>query len=860
MKKLIALIVAFLCFVSISAATASISGKVQSQMGKVDLKDALVILLKHDDESFSKTVVSNANGYFFIDDVGTGVYNVEVVKDGYYKNVLFDLKVESDKSYTVNVKLLRKAKKDDSDYCFMLGGIEVCSEQKDIIPEELVTTRKVSSGEIEHMQASSLGDVLSLIPGVEKSQNQGLSEASYVGLRSNTIDGNEGVLEAFGSTIIIDGNEISNDVNASNVTGRGGVDLRTIPADNIESVEVITGIPSVEYGNFSNGIIKVKTKEGILTPKLKVKLNPDTKTASFTNGFKINESVFDYHLNYGYSERDVRYDNDEYQRIYLKSTYTGKTLQDRLKTKISGSYTKTIDGEQPTDVVLQMKDYTRGYSATGDLNLEYDLSDKSKMEGFFGLDFKRVKDLKQKWVNEPWDEYLDSLGLTSLGNDTTFRDTIYHAGYVGSLKENAKEWNWTARIINRTSFNFGKATHKVLGGMEWDYKTNTGEGVIIDSVLNYYGLSSTRKSYSYADYLPLQELSIFIEDDILTYFLNRKLKIMGGLRYDGISSINTFDMKHGSFLCPRFNVQYFISDNFRVRFGTGKSVKTVSLSYINRYPDYEYVPITSLAGKDTLVEMMQLQNNPNLKGYSSNKYEMSVDWKPADLLGITITGYHLESDNKPTLVSYPWGYDVNPDTITEAGYGRYENRGWSNSNGVEISLKTKRIKHLQFQMNITYRTSKSGSDGFTYDSPPDTSWESVWYLKSSTKREKIILDYRVNYISQRLGVWITAEVQHIPLDKYQYLYHSNSTMKDINGTDYLFYQGMSYWYDREPIDYGSRWIMNFRLTKSITEGTELSMYINNVFDDRAVWGNPYTGKKYERNPNIFFGVEVSSQW
>jgi hypothetical protein len=52
----------------------------------------------------------------------------------------------------------------------MLGGIEVCSVQQELIPESPVTTRTIDTGEIEHMQATSLGDILSLVPGVDKSQ------------------------------------------------------------------------------------------------------------------------------------------------------------------------------------------------------------------------------------------------------------------------------------------------------------------------------------------------------------------------------------------------------------------------------------------------------------------------------------------------------------------------------------------------------------------------------------------------------------------------------------------------------------------------------------------------------------------
>ncbi len=282
---------------SIQAST--INGKVQCQMARKNIEGALVILLKHSDEYFSKTTVTDGYGNFILENIEAGIYNIEAVKDGYFKNALFDLKVEKYHTYNVNIRLLKQSGKATNEYCFMLGGIEVTSVQKDIIPEEATTIRKIGSGEIEHMQASCLGDILTLVPGAEKSKTPGLSKATHFGIRSVATGGEDiKMLESFGTTIIVDGDELSNDANAKQkgVTGIYGIDLREIPADNIKSVEVITGIPSVEYGNFANGIIKVETKTGQISPKLKAKISPDTKTASCSGGLRLKNSILDYHF------------------------------------------------------------------------------------------------------------------------------------------------------------------------------------------------------------------------------------------------------------------------------------------------------------------------------------------------------------------------------------------------------------------------------------------------------------------------------------------------------------------------------------------------------------------------------------
>lgn len=65
-------------------------------------------------------------------------------------------------------------------------------------------------------------------------------------------------------------------INSQSTSGQG-TDLRTISPDNIESVEVIRGIPSVEYGNLTSGAVIIKTKSGVTPLEAKVKLDSYSK-------------------------------------------------------------------------------------------------------------------------------------------------------------------------------------------------------------------------------------------------------------------------------------------------------------------------------------------------------------------------------------------------------------------------------------------------------------------------------------------------------------------------------------------------------------------------------------------------------
>lgn len=856
---------------------ATITGKVQNQMDKSVISDALIILLKPSDPHFSRTTVSDAQGEFILTNIPPGVYHLEAARSGYFKNVLFDLKIEENRTYSLAVKLLKTEGKTEADYCFMLGGIEVCSVEKELIPESPVTARKIDTGEIDHMQATSLGDILSLVPGIEKTGNPGLSKPTQIGIRSiNIASGSLDPIETFGAAIVINDNQLSTNANATSQiygsSGTQGLDLRAIPAENIKSVEVISGIPSVEYGNFGNGIIKVETKIGQIAPKINAKLNPDTKSATFTHGFRLGKNIFDYNLNYGYSERDLRKIGDEYQRIYLAANLS-RNYSDRLETRLSGTFTKLLDDEAPTDV-NKIKNFNRGYLASANYSVNFKPNENVTYKSFMGLNLNRKKAFKEKWVAEQYIWYKDTTYIDTVitAIDTSYipHDTsvvVIDPGYIGKMKEIGHEWQLSTRFQRKAKRQWGHATHEFLSGIEYNYEKNTGEGLVISTRYPYYGQYSSRRSYAFDDYPSLHSLSVYWEDQISGRLLGHRINLMFGLRYDAFHSSEKDSLvtggsllhkaNHGQFISPRFNLQYFLSEDLRLRLGLGRSVKAVSLGYIFRPPAY-YKYLDPVTGKQ--IEEIQIQYNPRLKAYSIDKGEASLDWKIGTIIGSTLTTYYSQSFNMPTAVDYPWGYTINPDTITDAEYAVYENRGWKKSSGIEFSLRTNRIKNFQYRVNFTYRFEKSGRTGLAYDVSPDTSYsETVWYKPPYGWSEKVIVDYQINYINNRLGVWVTLEAQQIPLENRKTIYKTPAYTLVVDGIPRLWHQGMSYYYDRYVVSSGGRWLFNFRITKSLTQNAEVSLFVNNVLDDRAPWRN-LQGYIYELNTPIFYGMEVSAQW
>ena len=135
---------------------------------------------------------------------------------------------------------------------------------------------------MNHIQPSSFGDLLELLPGGRASAPSFFS-SDHSHLREIGISNSDYQTTALGVSFVMDGIPMSNDAGmtynsgttvGNNISLNRGVDMRTMPTDEIASVEIQQGIPSVEYGDLTSGLIKIKRKEGgrILEARFKADL------------------------------------------------------------------------------------------------------------------------------------------------------------------------------------------------------------------------------------------------------------------------------------------------------------------------------------------------------------------------------------------------------------------------------------------------------------------------------------------------------------------------------------------------------------------------------------------------------------
>jgi hypothetical protein len=362
MHNKLVLLLLFLISDGLAQTSFTLKGQVVDLESKQPLSGTLIKIHNRDFVTFS-----DENGKFNIRGLPAQTYLLEFIL-ATYPRFFKTISIPTNQNSTIKIYLSHSGFQTD---VFEIGGIKVETE-RDLLPKEYTATHHISSGQIENLQASSLGDVLEMVPGLEKSNRIGLDRAIFADVR-----GTNDLLGTFGTKILIDEVPFSNNANMQMSAGGtvvssagGGIDLRLIPADNIESVEIIRGIPSAKYGDLTSGIIKVKSHTGLMSPRLKVKSNPNTSEMNFGTGFQFLKNIFNVNFNYGFSQRELRKEGDEFHRLCATFITSRKFINEKLPLQWKLFLTRIYDEEKPTDV-RERSAYNRGYTINSDVRGKY---------------------------------------------------------------------------------------------------------------------------------------------------------------------------------------------------------------------------------------------------------------------------------------------------------------------------------------------------------------------------------------------------------------------------------------------------------------------------------------------------------
>ncbi len=848
--------------------------------------------------------VSNKDGYFSIS-AAPDSYTVIISYMG-YETIKEQIRLVPDTTLYKLYELVMTY--------FEIGGIVVIAE-RELLPSDATTTTRISSGEIEHIQASSLSDVLKLVPG-QRFDNPGLQEMKQFSIRTSETEGAADRNAFMGTQIIVDDVPVSNNANMQidtkvntadiqRTSENSGIDLRQLPADNIQEVVVIRGIPSAKYGDLTSGIVQVKTRSENVPHRVKLKHNLQNMEINLGGGIRPGNTTINYNINFANSVRDIRIPDFGYSRLYGLVSLTNNLFQNIYTLSNKLYFTRTFDEQGLRDGDLLFSErYNRDYILRYTHKSELLISPVQKLDIIFSYNYNRQNSFKKRLIS------IDNTYISDRMTEGT-SEGEYVQNYISELWVKGRARNTFFSTEYHHTFILSGIEHELITGLTYRRESNDGPGRSFDPMYPPSVTSVLRDRPRPYDDIPALDLLSFYFEDELKGRLGLRYLLRLGVRSEIYQpkelklGADLFKSRYGSFLNPRMNLVIYGGENTQLRVGYGLTSKAPPLSML--YPNLLYYDLddinrytTDEAGRLVVVSTYIFsKRNLNLKGYQQEKREISLDQRIGPV-GLTITGYSsatmggfastkvvplvLQRHDYPNWM--PGAPDTSGKTIKDTVYNTYsivENSQQSKSNGVELSIQTKRFSQLsmRLRLDLAYNYTHSWNDGYDYASsfryePDLKAYVKPFWNPESRWVDNLIANYRLEFTVKELGAWVTLEAQQIVFDRDKYVGLNDSLPKgyishlgevitiEESARGDSIYSGFrrvhpDWWHNVE--NKRNTWLFNLRVSKSLFEGFEVSFFVNNIFNAHPLYErrrSPGTTQSYTRlNPNLYFGVEYS---
>lgn len=680
------------------------------------------------------------------------------------------------------------------------------------------TSRTIDKTALEHVQVMNVTDISSLLPGGVTVNNSLISQRQF-SIRTGSAGENGNA--SFGTAVEVDGVRLSNNASYSDLnssTSLKGASTNSIASANIESVEVITGVPSVEYGDMTSGVVKINTKKGKTPWQITMSTSPKTKQVSVSKGFGLGKSaggsnlgIINTSAEYTRSVGDQMSPYTSYTRRQISLTYSntiGKVHPLRLTSGLTGNI-GGLDNQADPDKLVGTYTTTRDNAIRANLSLNWLLSlpwitnveinasgaysDKLSRENSNYQ--KAVSDIALHTVNEG---YYMSAPYTEGGENAVVMippGNWYNVMAVDDRPVTAKvslKANWATHL--------GSMSNKLKAGADWNFDRNLGIGQYSED----QATAPTFREYRYCDNPAMNNIGVYTEDNAMIPIGEGHLNLIAGLRWD-----NTYikGSAYGltSSLSPRLNAKYTVIDYPKYRFwrelslraSWGVAVKQPSFSVLYPTPGYLDVEVfTSTASADNTVYRAyyviprSLEFNRNLRWQRGHQAEAGIE---ANLAGVRIS---LAAFYNRTLDSY----------ILETGYQafNYNYTGTGAVQGLSIPAEN-RVYTLDSATGVITVIDKTGQlPSQTISTQPRKQYISrKWADNAVSPVTRYGLEWVVDFPR------IDARGTDIRVDGTYYNYKSLNTNIEAYsplstiGTDGLPYRYMAYYYGGNSVTNGS---------------------------------------------------------
>ena len=665
-KRLLFFVIIFCQMAMLHAQQITIAGRVTDEETQKPIEFASILMKEN-----GLWAITGADGSFHIKNIPAGKVVLTIQCLGYAtRQIALDINKD--------IPRLRINLKQEN---LKLDEVTVTAKRKD---NESTTSYTIDRAALDQQQLLNVSDIATLLPG-GKTVNATLMSDNRMALRSGS---QEKGSPSFGTAIEVDGMRLDNNATAGETAGAS---TRTISSSNIESIEIVTGIPSVEYGDLSNGVVKVNTRKGKSPFIVEGKLNQHTQQIALNKGFDLGSrsGVLNASFEHARSFSNAASPHTAYQRNILSLNYMNIFMRETTPLTLNIGLTGNIGG----------------YNAEADPDNELDDYSKSRdnnLRAHFELNWL----LNKKWITNlslrgslstvdcKSEEYTHTNSATTLANlhameEGYFIATNYDSnpnapiilgptGYWHVKQFNdSKPINGSLRLKADWTRRFDKMMSRLMLGAEYTGSRNNGQGSYYDD-LRY---APTWREYRYDDLPALNNIALYAEEkvSIPTSKLST-LEITAGLR-DDITIINGSEYGTVSSLSPRFNGCYTFWKNRRKRVvselvlhaGWGKSVKLPSFQVLYPSPSYYDIEVfrsPSTANNTTVsawyTRPSKALYNPDLKWQYTNQTDIGIEMNIKGTR-VSLSAFHHRTYNPymATTEYTPFSYYYTPVSALE---------------------------------------------------------------------------------------------------------------------------------------------------------------------------------------------------
>ncbi|MBD5380284.1 MAG: TonB-dependent receptor [Bacteroides sp.] len=697
------------------------------------------------------------------------------------------------------------------------------------------TASIIGRSAMDHMQATSLSDVMSLLPGGLTTEPN-LSSAKSLNIRTVSSSGTG--MNALGTAIIRDGAPMSNNANLSamNPTVAGststnaggaspssGIDLRSISTDNIESIEVIRGIPSVEHGDLTSGAVIINSKAGREPLRITGKFNPKVYMGSVGTGFLLGEKrgAMNINADYAHNTNDPTESYHTYQRVSARVLYS-KEINQSLRSNTSVNFVYGKDGRalNPDDENYKRASRAEEYGVTLNTNGTWNINKgimKSLRYVVSGT-YTSKQSFYQSMLtsnNTPYSmTYTDGAVLSNFAGqhimdkngveitnfgavDQNNYSVCLPANYFSRYNIDSREVNVFAKLVGTMFKQTGMINNRILFGADFRSDGNVGHGKTFDPTAppqrEVSNQNANFRPRDYRDIPFINQVGVFAEENFSWQMGLHLLKIQAGVRYDHASVV-------GGIVSPRFNASFEVLPNkIWIRGGYGVTAKMPSLMYLHPEKAYfEYINLNELASSAipederlyiTTTRVIDVSTE-NLKIATNHKSEVGLDMKFGQTT-IAATAFEERVKNGYGLmqtfdgfspfqwIEYKSTYNktTGEHTLEQKSINQVlsywytpGNNSFVTTRGVEFDINFGRIDKINttISLNGSYMRSKAHTTGYDFYDPTSTMSASgrkdiAIYSKEGNYRydEQMSTALRITHNLPSIGFAVTLTAQTV---------------------------------------------------------------------------------------------------